>query len=113
MIVTDNLIFNKRVDNFELNFMIMDMRHDSTASSPQAQQTFLINSSPTLSQQNSQNLFKLAMYSTQHPQSLKTEVFKVEDFLMLSDAVSYDFKLVGIMDVSSFRFDDIMSVGSN
>lgn len=66
----------------------------------------LINSVSATGQQKSQNLFKVGIANGQNT---KISIYKITSVLMLSDAVSYDFKLLGIKRNIKFKFDDIYS----
>lgn len=105
LVLSDNLIFNERIDTFEMAFMVTD-------NIPKANTNILINSAPSEGQQNSQNLFKIGLYD-ESTKKMNIKTYSIDKFLMLTDAVSYDFKLLGIKLDIKFRFEDTNQEAKN
>lgn len=79
---------------------------------PKANTNILINSAPSEGQQNSQNLFKIGLYD-ESTKKMNIKTYSIDKFLMLTDAVSYDFKLLGIKLDIKFRFEDTNQEAKN
>ena len=99
MIVSDNLIYNNLIDVKELIFMVSEHISVDDNSVP-------MNSSPSKNQQNSENIFKILKVLPQDNSNYIVDTYKISSFLLISDAVNYDFKLLGFKKDIFFRFND-------